>query len=121
MLPTPKIILFPAGGIHLGWKEDQCVGGGMINIGNTCYLNPTLQALFHIPAFANWLRSESIHVGNCTVVNGTINDECIICAMNKILIASKNKRGSTIKPLLIYKRLRNYLQGPCIWSARRCP
>ena len=32
-------------------------GSGMKNMGNTCYLNSTLQALFHIPAFVNYLHS----------------------------------------------------------------
>jgi ubiquitin carboxyl-terminal hydrolase 36/42 len=110
ILPTPKVTLFPAHSIQLGWRKDECVGGGMINVGNTCYLNSTLQALFHVPAFVNWLRSESSHVGNCTVVNGAVNDECIICAMNKTLTASMNKRqkaskNTIIKPLLIYNRL----------------
>jgi hypothetical protein len=30
ILPTPKITLFPAGSVELGWKEDQCVDSGMI-------------------------------------------------------------------------------------------
>lgn len=37
----------------------------MINVGNTCYLNSTLQALFHVPAFANWLISDSLHRETC--------------------------------------------------------
>jgi ubiquitin carboxyl-terminal hydrolase 36/42 len=114
ILPTPKVTLFPASSVELGWKEDQCVGSGMINVGNTCYLNSILQALFHVPAFVNWLRSERSHVGKCTLVDGARKDDCIICAMNKTLTASLNKtrtasnskRGAVITPLLIYRRLR---------------
>jgi ubiquitin C-terminal hydrolase len=43
ILPTPKITLFPAQDIQLGWRGTHCVGAGMINVGNTCYLNSTLQ------------------------------------------------------------------------------
>jgi hypothetical protein len=43
ILPTPKITLFPAHEIQLGWRGTHCVGAGMINVGNTCYLNSTLQ------------------------------------------------------------------------------
>lgn len=49
----------------------------MINGGNTCYLNSALQALFHVPAFANWIISDSAHrdkcqnQGNCYQYNQT--------------------------------------------------
>jgi hypothetical protein len=43
ILPAPKITLFPADDIQLGWRGTHCVGAGMINVGNTCYLNSTLQ------------------------------------------------------------------------------
>ncbi|PNF19624.1 hypothetical protein B7P43_G01090 [Cryptotermes secundus] len=105
MLPTPKITFFPAHGIQLGWRKNDCVGGGMINVDNSCYLNSTLQALFHVPAFVNWLCSDNSHLSNCTVVNGSVKDVYIICAMNKTFKASRKKSGTIIKPLLIYSRL----------------
>lgn len=37
----------------------------MYNVGNTCYLNSTLQALFHVPAFANWLYADDEHRKKC--------------------------------------------------------
>jgi ubiquitin C-terminal hydrolase len=43
ILPTPKITLFPPEDVQLGWRGTHCVGAGMINVGNTCYLNSTLQ------------------------------------------------------------------------------
>jgi ubiquitin carboxyl-terminal hydrolase 36/42 len=101
ILPKTKITLLPAHSIQLGWRKEDCVGGGMINVGNTCYLNSTLQALFHVPAFVNWLCSDNSHLSNFTIVNGSVNDEFIICAMNKTLKASKNKSGTIIRLLLI--------------------
>lgn len=44
VLPTPKHILFPAENVKLGWQDSSHpVGAGMFNVGNTCYLNSTLQ------------------------------------------------------------------------------
>lgn len=67
-LPTPKVVLYPRNQVQIGWKSSTRkwhVGAGMINMGNTCYLNSTLQALFHVPAFANWLVSDMAHRKTC--------------------------------------------------------
>lgn len=63
-LPPPKKILFSRENVKVGWKNSERkmgVGSGMYNNGNTCYLNSTLQALYHVPAFSHWLYSDIDH------------------------------------------------------------
>ncbi|KAL5292387.1 USP42 family protein [Megaselia abdita] len=106
-LPQPKRILFPREKIHIGWKQSPYkwnVGAGMTNVGNTCYLNSTLQALFHVPAIANWLMSDKDHRERCEQENG-VQGGCIVCAMAKTLIQSQ-QNNQPIRPHMIYSKLR---------------
>lgn len=69
-LPHPKKTLFPRESVQVGWNSigrNWSSGCGFHNIGNTCYLNSTLQAFFHVPALAHWLVSDKEHreKGNC--------------------------------------------------------
>ncbi|XP_014243155.1 ubiquitin carboxyl-terminal hydrolase 36 isoform X2 [Cimex lectularius] len=105
-LPQPKRVLYPPDAVQLGWKGNVPVGAGFINLGNSCYLNSTLQALFHVPAFVNWLSSDSAHFSKCESMNGLTHSECLICAMAKVLQATHKSTGSAIKPLGIYSKLK---------------
>ena len=48
-LPEPKHVLYDPDNVTLGWSTKYGAGAGMVNLGNTCYLNATLQVkFFHI-------------------------------------------------------------------------
>lgn len=104
-LPQPKRILYPRGNVRIGWKaagHKWDVGVGMINLGNTCYLNSTLQALFHVPSMANWLMSDTTHMDRCDIADAG----CIICAMAKTLHDSQTSQ-SAIRPYYVYSKLKS--------------
>ncbi|XP_058794208.1 ubiquitin carboxyl-terminal hydrolase 36 isoform X3 [Phymastichus coffea] len=110
-LPEPNVVLYPPDKVNLGWNKNFPIGTGMYNVGNTCYLNSTLQALFHVPALVNWLLSDSHHkskceqnVRHCFFLDGGC--ECLTCAVAKTLQYSHEKTVVAIKPFLVYNKLK---------------
>lgn len=73
LLPQPKHTLYPTFNIQTDWWQTtknanttwNIPAAGMVNVGTSCYLNSTLQALFHVPAFANWLLMDDAHREKC--------------------------------------------------------
>lgn len=73
----------------------------MVNVGNSCYINASLQAIFHVPSFCNWLLSDEVdqHLDACKTA------ECMICAVKKTLKQSQDKTKRAITPSLILEKL----------------
>lgn len=105
-LPVPKLHLFPPERIQLGYRGNVAVGSGMLNMGNTCYLNSTLQALFHVPALVNWLLSEPTHQKCEQNSDYQMHPDDITCSVIKTFKCSQQKTGGVMKPTSVYSKLR---------------
>ena len=61
---TPKMTLFNKADLALSWNDIRSVGPGLVNLGNTCFLNSVIQCLTYTPPLANYLLSGE-HKKNC--------------------------------------------------------
>uniref|UniRef100_A0A8C0FDJ4 Ubiquitin carboxyl-terminal hydrolase n=1 Tax=Bubo bubo TaxID=30461 RepID=A0A8C0FDJ4_BUBBB len=99
-IAPPQRILFPPEKICMDWQQTQSVGVGLQNLGNTCFLNSTLQCLTYTPPLANYMLSLE-HTQSC-------HEEgfCMMCTMethiNQVLCSS----NSAIKPTSVINGLK---------------
>ncbi|KAM4691869.1 ubiquitin carboxyl-terminal hydrolase 36 [Rhinophrynus dorsalis] len=99
-IPRPQKILFPADKLSLKWHRISKVGAGLQNLGNTCFLNATIQCLTYTPPLANYLLSKE-HGRNCQ--HGGF---CMLCIMQNHLIQAFANSGNAIKPVSFIRELK---------------
>lgn len=78
-LPLPLFVLYSCDDLQIGWENSHyewLPGSGLNNVGNTCYLNSVIKALFHVSSFASWLISDHDHRKTCE--KSAKQDICII-------------------------------------------
>ncbi|NXP09474.1 UBP36 hydrolase, partial [Thinocorus orbignyianus] len=99
-LPAPQKVLFPAERLSLKWDRIHRIGAGLQNLGNTCFLNSTVQCLTYTPPLANYLLSRE-HGRNCDK-----GGFCMLCVMQNHMIQAFANSGNAIKPVSFIRDLK---------------
>lgn len=99
-VPAPQKVLFPTERLCLKWERVYRVGAGLHNLGNTCFLNATVQCLTYTPPLANYLLSKE-HSRNCH--QGSF---CMLCVMQNHIIQAFANSGNAIKPVSFIRDLK---------------
>lgn len=99
-VPAPQKVLFPTERLSLKWERVYRVGAGLHNLGNTCFLNSTLQCLTYTPPLANYLLSKE-HARNCHQ-----GGFCMLCLMQNHMVQAFANSGNAIKPVSFIRDLK---------------
>uniref|UniRef100_A0A663EJG4 ubiquitinyl hydrolase 1 n=1 Tax=Aquila chrysaetos chrysaetos TaxID=223781 RepID=A0A663EJG4_AQUCH len=103
-IPTPQKVLFPVERLSMKWERIYRVGAGLHNLGNTCFLNSTVQCLTYTPPLANYLLSKE-HSRTCQQ-----GGFCMMCIMQNHAIQAFANSGNAIKPVSFIRDLKKIAQ-----------
>ncbi|KAM9537685.1 ubiquitin carboxyl-terminal hydrolase 36-like [Guaruba guarouba] len=99
-IPAPQKVLFPVERLSMKWEKRHRIGAGLRNLGNTCFLNSTVQCLTYTPPLANYLLSKE---HRCTRDQGSF---CMICIMQNHVAEAFENSGSVIEPTAFVRDLK---------------
>ena len=81
--------------LDLGWNKIRKTGIGLLNLGNNCYLNATLQCLAYTPPLSQWLVAKT-HSVTCKFK--AVKGFCSLCEVEKIIYDIFNGCNGCAKP-----------------------
>uniref|UniRef100_A0A8C0EMK2 Ubiquitin carboxyl-terminal hydrolase 36 n=1 Tax=Bubo bubo TaxID=30461 RepID=A0A8C0EMK2_BUBBB len=104
-MAPPQRVLYPPEKISMEWKQRQRAGAGLHNLGNTCFLNSTLQCLTYTPPLANYLLSRE-HSQSCHR-----QDLCMMCSMEEHVNKALQSSDTAIQPWAVIRIRRDFKLG----------
>ncbi|XP_016114584.1 ubiquitin carboxyl-terminal hydrolase 36-like [Sinocyclocheilus grahami] len=113
-IPAPQKMLFLGNKLSMKWERVYRVGAGLHNLGNTCFLNSTVQCLTYTPPLANYLLSKE-HSRSCHQ-----SGFCMICVMQNHIIQAFANTGNAIKPVSFIRDLKKPQLFIIVFSCFRC-
>jgi uncharacterized UBP type Zn finger protein len=81
--------------LDLNWCKIRKTGTGLLNLGNNCYLNATLQCLAYTPPLSQWLVFKP-HSPMCKFKQ--LKGFCSLCEVEKIIYDIFNSCNGCAKP-----------------------
>lgn len=101
IMGKPNVFLFDQNQLQVQWNEATPIGCGLNNLGNTCFLNSTLQCLTYTPCLTNLLQSR-FHSKSCTN-----KGFCLFCIMESHVNATtKRSKNQSFTPKAFVANLR---------------
>ncbi|XP_056627976.1 ubiquitin carboxyl-terminal hydrolase 42 isoform X1 [Triplophysa dalaica] len=99
-IAPPQKVLFPPERLCLKWNQSHRIGSGLQNLGNTCFLNSTLQCLTYTAPLANYMLTRE-HAKTCHEPGF-----CMMCTMQYHIIQVFANSGNVIKPIGVLNELK---------------
>ncbi len=81
--------------LDLNWSKIRKIGIGLLNLGNNCYLNATLQCLAYTPPLSQWLVAKP-HSPSCKFKQS--KGFCSLCEVERIIYDIFNSGNGCAKP-----------------------
>ena len=99
-----EIDLFPKEKLqpYLKWSRIRSIGPGLINMGNTCFLNSVMQCLFYTTPLAEFALARE-HSKRC---KASRDEFCGLCVLERLMMKVHCDRESVIRPIELVSRIK---------------